>query len=165
MSLGLDPGDRQVLEQKYNGCDPPCLLDSSDGRLVTSLATTISHFLYSLISIAVGEEPKSPCVMINTMAEWSIIIFSNAFRFQVCFEGSLLQPYGRAQLSIFTKRLQGKRPSLNLLSFLSYSPQKEKTKAQIFIISEMDQLYFSKQGLTRLSGARSATAEDSAQHP
>jgi len=31
---GLDPGDRQVLEQKYIGCDPPCLLDSSDGRFV-----------------------------------------------------------------------------------------------------------------------------------
>ena len=31
---GLDIGDRQVLEQKYNGCDPPCLLDSSDGRLI-----------------------------------------------------------------------------------------------------------------------------------
>ena len=30
---GLDLGDRQVLEQKYSGCDPPCLLDSSDGRL------------------------------------------------------------------------------------------------------------------------------------
>ena len=29
---GLDPGDRQVLERKYIGCDPPCLLDSSDGR-------------------------------------------------------------------------------------------------------------------------------------
>ena len=47
---GLDQGDRQVphlptpallttcshclqvLEQKYAGCDPPCLLDSSDGR-------------------------------------------------------------------------------------------------------------------------------------
>ena len=29
---GLDPGDRQVLEHKYIGCDPPCLLDSSDGR-------------------------------------------------------------------------------------------------------------------------------------
>ena len=29
---GLDLGDRQVLEQKYSGCDPPCLLDSSDGR-------------------------------------------------------------------------------------------------------------------------------------
>ena len=24
--------DRQALEQKYSGCDPPCLLDSSDGR-------------------------------------------------------------------------------------------------------------------------------------
>jgi len=31
---GLDPGDRQVLEHKYKGCDPPCLLDSSDGRFV-----------------------------------------------------------------------------------------------------------------------------------
>ena len=31
-SLGLDTGDRQVLEQKYKGSDPPCLLDSSDGR-------------------------------------------------------------------------------------------------------------------------------------
>jgi len=31
---GLDPGDRQALEQKYSGCDPPCLLDSSDGRFV-----------------------------------------------------------------------------------------------------------------------------------
>merc|ERR1719500_1231451 len=31
---GLDLGDRQVLEQKYSGCDPPCLLDSSDGRFV-----------------------------------------------------------------------------------------------------------------------------------
>jgi len=31
---GLDPGDRQVLEYKYSGCDPPCLLDSSDGRFV-----------------------------------------------------------------------------------------------------------------------------------
>lgn len=31
---GLDPGDRQVLEQKYSGYDPPCLLDSSDGRFV-----------------------------------------------------------------------------------------------------------------------------------
>ena len=49
---GLDQGDRQVphlpapallttcsacpqvLEQKYSGCDPPCLLDSSDGRSV-----------------------------------------------------------------------------------------------------------------------------------
>merc|ERR1712013_708857 len=31
---GLDPGDRQVLEHKYIGCDPPCLLDSSDGRFV-----------------------------------------------------------------------------------------------------------------------------------
>ena len=29
---GLDLGDRQVLEHKYSGCDPPCLLDSSDGR-------------------------------------------------------------------------------------------------------------------------------------
>ena len=29
---GLDLGDRQVLEQRYSGCDPPCLLDSSDGR-------------------------------------------------------------------------------------------------------------------------------------
>ena len=29
---GLDLGDRQVLEQRYAGCDPPCLLDSSDGR-------------------------------------------------------------------------------------------------------------------------------------
>ena len=32
LTSGLDPGDRQVLEQKYSGCDPPCLLDSSDGR-------------------------------------------------------------------------------------------------------------------------------------
>ncbi|XP_023337906.1 uncharacterized protein LOC111708693 [Eurytemora carolleeae] len=31
---GLDAGDRQALEQKYNGFDPPCLLDSSDGRFV-----------------------------------------------------------------------------------------------------------------------------------
>jgi len=31
---GLDPGDRSVLEQKYLGSDPPCLLDSSDGRFV-----------------------------------------------------------------------------------------------------------------------------------
>jgi len=31
---GLDLGDRQVLEQRYAGCDPPCLLDSSDGRFV-----------------------------------------------------------------------------------------------------------------------------------
>ena len=30
--LGLDQGDRQALEQRYTGCDPPCLLDSSDGR-------------------------------------------------------------------------------------------------------------------------------------
>ena len=29
---GLDQGDRQALEQRYTGCDPPCLLDSSDGR-------------------------------------------------------------------------------------------------------------------------------------
>ena len=36
----------------------------------------------------------------------------------------------------------------NFCLFLSYSPQKEKTKAQIFIISEMDHLGFSKQGLT-----------------
>ena len=34
MRLGLDLGDRQALEQKYAGCDPPCLLDSSDGRFV-----------------------------------------------------------------------------------------------------------------------------------
>ena len=32
MTQGMDHGDRQVLEQKYNGYDPPCLLDSSDGR-------------------------------------------------------------------------------------------------------------------------------------
>lgn len=31
---GLDPGDRQVLEHKFKGIDPPCLLDSSDGRFV-----------------------------------------------------------------------------------------------------------------------------------
>jgi len=31
---GLDLGDRQVLEQRFAGCDPPCLLDSSDGRFV-----------------------------------------------------------------------------------------------------------------------------------
>jgi len=31
---GLDPGDRQVLEQKYSGSEPPCLLDTSDGRFV-----------------------------------------------------------------------------------------------------------------------------------
>ena len=30
--LGLDLGDRQVVEQRFAGCDPPCLLDSSDGR-------------------------------------------------------------------------------------------------------------------------------------
>ena len=32
VTQGMDHGDRQVLEQKYNGYDPPCLLDSSDGR-------------------------------------------------------------------------------------------------------------------------------------
>jgi hypothetical protein len=32
VDLGLDPGDRQVLEQRFQGFDPPCLLDSSDGR-------------------------------------------------------------------------------------------------------------------------------------
>merc|ERR1719391_125283 len=31
---GLDTGDRLALEQKYSACDPPCLLDSSDGRFV-----------------------------------------------------------------------------------------------------------------------------------
>lgn len=31
---GLDPGDRAMLEQKYKSCDPPCLLDTSDGRFV-----------------------------------------------------------------------------------------------------------------------------------
>lgn len=31
---GLDKGDRQALEQKYTNSDPPCLLDSSDGRFV-----------------------------------------------------------------------------------------------------------------------------------
>ena len=30
--LGLDQGDRQALERKYCGYEPPCLLDSSDGR-------------------------------------------------------------------------------------------------------------------------------------
>ena len=41
---GLDPGDRQVLEQKYSGCDPPCLLDSSDGRYacMSSLSSSSS---------------------------------------------------------------------------------------------------------------------------
>ena len=34
MSSGLDTGDRQALEQKYVDSDPPCLLDSSDGRFV-----------------------------------------------------------------------------------------------------------------------------------
>ena len=29
---GLDLGDRQALEQKYASADPPCLMDSSDGR-------------------------------------------------------------------------------------------------------------------------------------
>ena len=29
---GLDQGDRAVLEQKYSKYEPPCLLDSSDGR-------------------------------------------------------------------------------------------------------------------------------------
>ena len=33
-SVGLDVGDRQALEQQYAGCEPPCLLDSSDGRFV-----------------------------------------------------------------------------------------------------------------------------------
>ena len=33
---GLDLGDRQALEHKYSGCDPPCLLDSSDGRWTQS---------------------------------------------------------------------------------------------------------------------------------
>lgn len=31
---GLDTGDRQALEHRYSGHDPPCLLDSSDGRFV-----------------------------------------------------------------------------------------------------------------------------------
>jgi len=31
---GLDQGDRAVLEQKYSKYEPPCLLDSSDGRFV-----------------------------------------------------------------------------------------------------------------------------------
>ena len=34
MLSGLDTGDRQALEQKYVDSDPPCLLDSSDGRFV-----------------------------------------------------------------------------------------------------------------------------------
>jgi hypothetical protein len=29
---GLDTGDRQILEHRYASCEPPCLLDSSDGR-------------------------------------------------------------------------------------------------------------------------------------
>jgi len=31
---GLDLGDRQALEHKYAAADPPCLMDSSDGRFV-----------------------------------------------------------------------------------------------------------------------------------
>ena len=31
-TTGLDTGDRQILEKQYAGCEPPPLLDSSDGR-------------------------------------------------------------------------------------------------------------------------------------
>merc|ERR1719317_265430 len=33
---GLDVGDRKELEQLYHGCDPPCMLDTQDGRCNTS---------------------------------------------------------------------------------------------------------------------------------
>ena len=36
LSAGLDVGDRKVIEQMYSGCDPPCMLDSQDGRCNTS---------------------------------------------------------------------------------------------------------------------------------
>ena len=42
---GLDPGDRQVLEHKFSGCDPPCLLDSSDGRWARDNTADILLFL------------------------------------------------------------------------------------------------------------------------
>ena len=29
---GVDTGDRQILEQQFAKCDPPCQVDSTDGR-------------------------------------------------------------------------------------------------------------------------------------
>ncbi len=34
MILGLDDGDKRVLEKRYRGEDPPCQLDTEDERFV-----------------------------------------------------------------------------------------------------------------------------------
>ena len=77
MFAGLDPGDRQVLEQKYSGSDPPCLLDSSDGRWagVGGVGGGV---------VMIVEHPP-----------------------QVRTQGPGLQPDGRAQLPDDPARLQG----------------------------------------------------------
>ena len=34
--FGLDNEDQEAIEQKYDGCVPPCLVDSQDGRSVAT---------------------------------------------------------------------------------------------------------------------------------
>ena len=46
---GLDTGDRQALEQKYRNTEPPCLLDSSDGRWERVRETNIYHSCFQCV--------------------------------------------------------------------------------------------------------------------
>ena len=41
---GLDKGDRKVLQQKYSKHQPPCLLDTSDGRWETALKSLMTFY-------------------------------------------------------------------------------------------------------------------------
>ena len=58
---GLDPGDRQVLEQKYSGCDPTCLLDSSDGRYHCELQLASPHHCHPQVCLEGCELQSSGC--------------------------------------------------------------------------------------------------------
>ena len=76
---GLDPGDRQVLEYKYSGCDPPCLLDSSDGRweMLTFVVGNICCVCLCLCLWVLSEEAFVP----TTSNAWALQLSIRLIRY------------------------------------------------------------------------------------
>ena len=62
VTQGMDHGDRQVLEQKYSGYDPPCLLDSSDGRWARKIFLYLFPPLLIIPGLFWKDLPTTPCM-------------------------------------------------------------------------------------------------------
>ena len=65
---GLDKGDRKVLQQKYSKHQPPCLLDTSDGRWETLISVNTPFYTPVCVRFVLKGVNYNPVEVMNVLS-------------------------------------------------------------------------------------------------